>query len=193
MQTRRMTRISTTHDVILNVDLLTQILLGVEGDHKREISVCDTIPLVCSAWREAWKCIVRRSPPKLFRIGFSVYTSLAIRNLCIMLYARMDAEYRARTAALRSKYLTMLRCSRDGVPSLLGHAVVDIAFHPLPPPQAIRRKTPGLWEYIGRVRHLAARDVIRLRIASKEFPLLPPWFHAVFNDPMQVALMSVRG
>ena len=179
MQTRLQKREATKDSVLSSTDLLCIILPFVEGCADTNRTVFETIPLVSKTWNQVWKevCTVTKMR------HFARHCSLLEYEWKTRATDDFYARWREALFPLRGRAISLLRCSRGGIPSLLGVTVVEMAFD-FNSPDGKERVPPGLWEYIARLRIWVSQVVAQNR---SQYPSLP-WFVPRSNmDPLHNA------
>lgn len=186
MQTRFQTRVACTHAVLLNMDLLTCILAFVNGTSPRSVPG-NVLPRVCAEWNRAWRILVSRVP-RCPDYRFGPHLSIVQREARTRQLAYVTSEFHRLTAALRNKCMRMLRCNRDGVPTLLGHVVIQIAFSLATPINRPGVTSPKLWEYVVRIRQYVAAALSKNPPSSLR--PLPTWYRIHPDDPLHAVLLG---
>lgn len=186
MLTRLQVRITATHAVLLNSDLLSCILSLVRATAPRYLPR-DVLPRVCAEWHRTWNILVSQmSPSPEYRFG--PHLSIVQREARIRQLAYATNEFRRITAPLRDRCVRMLRCNRDGVPTLLGQVVIHLAFSLTTQIDRPVETPPKLWEYIVKIRQYVADKLSA--IPSSSLRLLPTWFRIHPEDPLHAALLA---
>ena len=151
------------HEVVCSNDLL-QAVLG-------HLRLCDHGAAgVCRQWRDAWRGICAPQPPlfhvRLRQCGLgsektpvgTLFATLARREAEL---ATWNQEYANAIRPLRERALQMLNCHKDGLPSLLGQAVLHVALDAWqwPTSSNLHRLPQGLREYVQKLREWAEKKI----------------------------------
>ena len=185
MLTRLQVRIIATNAVVLNSDLLSCILSLVRATSPRYLPR-DVIPRVCVEWHRTWNILVSEmSPYPDYRFG--AHLSIVQRETRVQQLAYVKNEFHRITKPLQGKCMRILRCNRDGVPTLLGHMVIYMAFSLTTRFDRPVETPPKLWEYIVKLRTYIAAKVSAM--PSSSLQLLPFWFRIHPEDPLHAALL----
>ena len=103
--------------------------------------------------------------------------------------AEFEDKYHEAMMLLKKHCMTLLRCTFDGVPTMLGHVVIALSFS-LDPPEKPEAVPKSLWLYIEKLRDFIKRTLIKA--TNPNLPTLPHWYLVDVNDPIHSALISRR-
>ena len=118
-----------------------------------------------------------------------MFLSVAVRESHVYELLRYENDFRTATRDVRHCVLTCLRCRREGVFSLLGHTIVELAFSIATPCNHTRAVPRMLWEYVLRIRTYLAMVVLRSREnATTPYRALPSWFSISPDDVLHASL-----
>ena len=188
MLTRFQRRVHVVHQVLLDFDLVIEIVVSVPG-RSRFQAVWRIIPCVCQQWRQAWLWILQHRFERSTVYRFDYRLSLSVRENHLAELKKFDADLQKAAYAARMRCMNVLKCSRDGVPSLLGHTVVELACR-LTPPKNDGQVPRPLFRYVTVLRIFFAELLIKHFICNPQWkcPLLPDWYVVVPHDALHIAL-----
>lgn len=179
MQTRMQKRIAITHEVLFCRDLLNIIQGHVRGSRRRRLIAFQVIPCVCKTWTLAFNdCKVR------YLKGLPLYESPFQYGQMHAFVCQFPMRLAEATRHLRPTAAHALNCYLDGVPTLLGSAIIEVAFA-FHTPVNTARVPLRYWEFIFRLRHWLAIRILRKRT---DFPPVSPFLTLTQTDPLHIAL-----
>jgi len=150
--------------VVLSDDLLPHILT------KLHLHDCTTAA-VCRAWRRAWRRLCPQLSPgvrsELHECGLSLrhgvewtFEELERRQAALATWCQ---QYAYAISPLRTRGLAMLRCHREGVPTLLGLTVIEAAFGArVSQLSKIKHLPQGLRDYVEKLKQWADPRITEL-------------------------------
>lgn len=185
MQTRLQKREATKESVLSSTDLLFLILPHVEGCPDKKKTVFETLPYVSKTWNQVWKEVCTVTKVRHFARHCSLLDYEWKTRATDDFYMR----WRKALFPLRDRAIALLRCTRGGIPSLLGVMVVEIAFD-FRLPNGKEKVPPPLWEYIARLRAWVSHVVLRNRSG---YPSLPHFVPRSKKDPLHCAAEKEGG